>query len=69
MIQNIIIIHAADCGVPLVKSDVSLTVNSTLEGSQLTFWCDESPNDTMTATCLSDGRWSVDIEGYSCTLG
>ena len=51
----------------LVKNDVTLIFNSTLEGSQLVFWCDESPNETMTASCLSDGRWSIDINNYSCT--
>ena len=52
----------------LVKNDVTLIFNSTLEGSQLVFWCDESPNETMTASCLSDGRWSIDINNYSCTI-
>ena len=52
---------------PQVKYDVSLILNSTLEGSQLILWCDEFPNDTTIATCLSDGRWSIDPDGYSCT--
>ena len=64
--KKVIIIHAVDCGVPLINNNVALIFNSTLEGSQLMFWCDESPSDTMIASCLSDGRWSVDLSGYSC---
>ena len=56
--------HAADCGSPLARSDVSLIFNSTLEGSHLLFWCDESPNNAL---CLSDGRWSVDLNQYNCS--
>lgn len=59
--------HVADCGTPLARSGVSLIFNSTLEGSQLTFRCDESPNETINASCLSDGRWSVDLNQYSCS--
>ena len=59
--------HIVDCGVPPVNNGVTLTFNSTLEGSHLLFWCDESPNETMTASCLSDGRWSIDTGQYSCT--
>ena len=55
------ILYIADCGIPLVRSGA---FNSTLEGSQLIFWCDESPNDTTNASCLSDGRWSVDFNQY-----
>ena len=58
---------AADCGTPLARSDVSLIFNSTLEGSQLIFWCDEYPNEIINASCLSDGRWSVDLNQYSCS--
>ena len=58
---------AVDCGVPRVKNDVLLIFNTTLEGSQLIFWCDQSPNDTKTASCLSDGRWNVVLDDYSCT--
>ena len=63
-------IHAVNCGIPLAKSDITLIFNSTLEGSQLVFWCNESPNDTMIASCLKDGRWSIDISDsdYSCTV-
>ena len=60
--------HTANCSVPLVKSGVTLMFTSTLEGSQLVFWCDESPNDTMIASCLSNGRWSVDLHDHSCTV-
>ena len=52
--------------VPLINNNVTLMFNSTLEGSQLMFWCDESPNDTRIASCLSDGKWSVDLSDYSC---
>ena len=59
--------HTVYCDVPPVNNEITLTLNSTLEGSQLLFWCDESPNETMIASCLSDGRWSVDTGQYSCT--
>ena len=60
-----------NCGVPRANNNggVTLAFNSTLEGSQLEFWCDEYPNDTMIASCLSDGRWSIDLEQYSCAEG
>ena len=58
---------AVSCGLPPEKSGLMLAFNSTLEGSQLMFWCDESPNDTKIASCLEDGRWSVDLEEHSCT--
>lgn len=56
--------HAVDCGIPLARSDASLIFNSTLEGSQLIFWCDEFPNEITNASCLSDGKWSVDLNQY-----
>ena len=56
--------HPADCGIPLARNGASLLFNSTLEGSQLIFWCDESPNDIFNASCLSDGRWSIDFNQY-----
>ena len=33
------------------------------------FWCEESPNHTMTALCLSEGRWSVNIDAICATQG
>ena len=61
-------VRKANCGIPdpLVERNIGLTYNSTLEGSQLTFWCKESPNDTFIASCLRGGRWSVDLENYDC---
>jgi hypothetical protein len=63
MIMN----HAADCGIPLARSDASMVFNSTMEGSRLVFWCNESPNETMIASCLRDGRWSIDANQYNCS--
>ena len=57
------IIHAADCGVPLVNRNLKLNFSSTLEGSLLTLTCEnemslDSTNETtLSVTCHSNGSW------------
>ena len=67
IINYVHILSKANCGIPLVeRNDIELAYNSTLEGSLLIFWCEDSPNDTLIAQCLRGGRWSVDLEIYDC---
>ena len=57
-----VIIHAADCGLPLVDRNVKLSYSSTLEGSVLTLICicgnEKYLNETtLSVTCDSNGSW------------
>ena len=59
--------HTADCGVPLMSSNVELNYTSTLEGAVLTFTCkNEMSNISITnetifnVTCHSSGNWIPD---------
>ena len=60
------IIHAADCGVPLVNRNLKLSLISTLEGSLLTLTCEiemslnSTTETTLSVTCHSNGSWIPD---------
>ena len=64
-----LLIHAADCGVPV--SNAPLNYNSTLEGSVLILTCenDTSANEqTLNAICHSNGNWIPDPAQFTCSL-
>ena len=57
------IMHAADCGVPIVNRNLKLNLISTLEGSPLTLTCENemslnsTTEMTLSVTCHSNGSW------------
>ena len=60
----LILVHVANCRVPIVDCNVKLNYTSTLEGSVLTLTCEnEMPNVNTTdklilhVTCHSNGSW------------
>lgn len=54
------------CGVSSLDSDViSWRYNSTLEGSVIQFWCNESPDQVFTAECNEDGIWSLNLNNFA----
>ena len=55
---------------PSLDSDViSWRYNSTLEGSVIQFWCNESPDEVLTAVCSEDGAWSLNLNNFAhCRL-
>ena len=57
-----------DCQIPVVNSNVSLALNSTLEDSLLTFQCKDGlyPNDVLTARCYSNRTWIPNPSGHVC---
>ena len=76
MVAHIIIIllllAAADCGVPLVDSNVILGYSSTLEGSVLTLTCENDTSrstdeEIVSVTCHSSGNWIPDPAQFTCS--
>ena len=77
MVTHIIIIllllaAAADCGVPLVDSNVMLDYSSTLEGSVLTLICENDTSrstdkEIASVTCHSSGNWIPDPTQFTCS--
>ena len=64
------ILHAADCGAP--PSPVSRSVQphtNTTEGSVVVFQCNPGfvPEGEMTAVCGSDGQWTPNPGGVTCS--
>ena len=59
-----------DCGSPSPPTNGAIiSQTSTLEGSRVTFICDDgfSPSLTMYAECQPDGNWQPDPAGVVCT--
>ena len=52
--------HAADCGDLLNDTAIGVMYSSTLEGSPLTFWCQNYPDELFTASCQRNSSWSPD---------
>ena len=78
MVTHIIIIllllAAADCGVPLVDSNVILDYSSTLEGSVLTLTCEndtsrstDDSEEILSVTCHSSGNWIPNPAQFTCS--
>ena len=76
MVTHIIIILlllvAAECGVPLVDSNVILDYSSTLEGSVLTLTCENdmsrsTDEEIVSVTCHSSGNWIPDPTQFTCS--
>ena len=71
-----IIIHTANCGVPLVNRNVKLNFSSTLEGFILLLTCENqmslnsTTEVTLNMTCDSNGSWIPDPVDFiqSCLL-
>ena len=65
------ILHAADCGAPPppVSGSVQSHTNTT-EGSVVVFQCNSGfvPEGEMTAMCESDGQWTPNPGGVTCSL-
>ena len=65
-------LHAADCGVPVLNSNINHNLSSTLAGSVLMLTCE---NDTFTehdeqilhVTCHSNGSWIPDPDQVTCS--
>ena len=62
----------ADCGVPLVDSNVKLDYNSTLEGSVLTLTCENASSrstdeEIVSVTCHNSGNWIPDPTQFTCS--
>ena len=66
-----IILHAAECGAPPppVNGDLMQPHTNTTEGSVVVFQCDPGfvPEGVMTAVCGSDGQWTPNPGGVSCS--
>jgi hypothetical protein len=71
--------HTADCGVPLVNSNVKQNYNSTLEGSVLMLTCENeigisnmhinmTDEQTLSVTCHSSGNWIPCPDQFTCSL-
>ena len=66
----------ADCGVPLMDSNVMLDYSSTLEGSVLILTCEDemslnsTTETTLNVICYSNGSWIPDPADFiqSCSL-
>ena len=60
--------YTADCGHPILNSNVSLNYSSTLEDSLLTFQCKDGlfPEDVFTASCYQNGSWIPNPSGHAC---
>ena len=62
------IIHTADCGVPV--SNAKLNYSSTLEGSILILTCENDTSTdelTLSVTCHSNGSWIPDPLDFICS--
>ena len=66
------ILHTADCGAPPppVKGSLLQPHTNTTEGSVAVFQCDPGfvPEGEMTAVCGSDGQWTPNPGGVTCSL-
>ena len=53
--------NVADCGAPSINYysniNISFLYTSTLEGSLLTFWCEESSSNVIIAQCHRNASW------------
>ena len=74
MVAHIIIIllAAADCGLPPVDRNIKLDYSSTLEGSVLTLTCDNDTSrstdeEIVSVTCHSSGIWIPDPTQFTCS--
>ena len=59
-----------DSGTPSPPADEAIiSQTSTLEGSRITFKCDDgfNPSLVMDAECQPDGNWQPDPAGVVCT--
>ena len=68
MYSCLISLFTADCGHPIVNSNVSLNYSSTLEDSLLTFQCKDGlfPEDVFTASCYQNGSWIPNPSSHTC---
>ena len=57
-----VVISVGTCGNPSVNSDViSWRYNSTSQAAMILFWCNEFPDEVLTAECDEDGNWSFNF--------
>ena len=65
------LLHAANCGAPPPPVNGSLLQphTNTTEGSVVVFQCDPGfvPEGEMTAVCGSDGQWTPNPGGVTCS--
>ena len=67
-------IYLGDCGDPSSDSVTLVHINTTTEGSTITFICNETkglpPNITLLvcAECKEDGKWSPDPSMFMCDI-
>ena len=64
IIINGYIMHTADCGVPLVNSNIKLNYSSALDGSVLILTCENeissintTDEEILIVTCHNNGSW------------
>ena len=65
----LIIFHAVSCVLPTRNSNISLSFNSTLDGSLLTYRCATGlvPGQEKTAVCHKNGSWVPDPVQHICS--
>ena len=58
-----------DCTIPMVKNNITLKYNSTLEDSLLMFQCDNGlfPEDLFIARCYKNGSWIPNPSSHICS--
>ena len=68
IICPIIIIHAEPifCDDPMNISKVVYEYDSTIEGSQLTLYCEDNPSQIYTAECYENKTWTPNIALITC---
>ena len=42
------------------------TSSGYVEGSQISFYCNDNRNEPVVATCMKNGSWSPDPHMYNC---
>ena len=62
-------IYAVSCVLPTRNSNISLSFNSTLDGSLLTYRCATGlvPRQDKTAVCHKNGSWVPDPVQHICS--
>ena len=54
------------CDDPMNNSKVAYQYNSTIEGSQLTLYCEDNPSQIYTAVCCENRIWTPNIALITC---
>jgi hypothetical protein len=54
-------LHTVSCGAPEADETVHYSIyNSTLEGSNITYWCTDIQLNTFTSVCYKNANWVPD---------